>query len=493
MNTSNDKVRKILLYYIIPFIIIAGIGLYLYSINIKLLAPILTPLVAFIAFMGQQHQLRLQKQEYSLSRFTDTFFKLIEMHSMNVQDLKYQDPSDGKIYQGRTFIKKAYQDLMSYYQEEKDLPEGRPFKESMKKLDLKYSDNLHLYFKNLFQVFGWIYDYRNQLNKEQIILYVNVIRSQLSLNEMMILYMNTSYLKRNFFYKVLMYFNFFEKYNTDGFGQGITGIENKFVHDVEVFFENQEESTHEKQTLEPRLYTKETLFNAIENEEIYFRYQPIVDSSTKKIEAAEALMRWKEEINPSYLMAQFEINGLTADLLTYTLHYIARDIKKSKRPIIYSMNLSVHQVLLSDILNQVDAVCIQYKIPPERLQFEITESNKLYKQENIKEVLKELQNRGHSIGIDDFGNGYFSFKDFIELPIDFVKLDKEIVYELKEKDETKKTITHIVEMAKTQNIRVVIEGIESQEQYNTWKEINIDEMQGFYFSEAVDFKRLKKM
>lgn len=149
LKTQKEQIKSWLTNFLLPIIIVICIGGFLYYKSPDLLAPVLTPLVAFVAFLGQQHQLRLQKEDSSLNRFTGTFFQLIEIHNNNVQDLKYEDPVDGKIYQGRYFLKKAYHDLMVFYHDAVKRQEGKPFKESMEKLDQTYNDNLHLYFKNL--------------------------------------------------------------------------------------------------------------------------------------------------------------------------------------------------------------------------------------------------------------------------------------------------------------------------------------------------------
>ncbi|GAA0591101.1 hypothetical protein GCM10009001_03910 [Virgibacillus siamensis] len=135
--------------------------------------PILTVFMAvfaYKAFRSQQEQLELQKKDSQRMQIEETFFQLFGLHNNMMNGLEYTITDEKNNYTGRTFFEKAYMDLIHYYIKDDDEGEER-IKHSMEKLDDKHNNNFHLYYKNLFQLFNWIYEHRDVLTVKQTNMY----------------------------------------------------------------------------------------------------------------------------------------------------------------------------------------------------------------------------------------------------------------------------------------------------------------------------------
>ncbi|HLR68218.1 MAG TPA: EAL domain-containing protein [Virgibacillus sp.] len=443
---------------------------------------IITALFALWAFLSQKEQLKLQKEESVRQRIEGTFFQLFDLHSNMVRDLVYEAPNGFGRHGGQGFFKKAYTDLMQIYLAEEDTDEDLRLLASMQKLDKIHANNFHLYYKNLFQLFYWIYEHREQLSENQRNSYVELIRAQLSHYQMMLVYFNAKFFGRNFFYKVLDELNFLNKYNLDGHGS----VEEKFRMEVEAFQSQNSEpaATLENINTTTCAFSRDELFQALQKQEIKIHYQPIVDRDTFKVICSEALLRWnhpeKGEVKPNEFVHQMENYGLTHDVFEYLLRNVCEHIKKDKTNVVYSVNISVEQLLLSGLSESVSNICREYRVQPDRLQFEITESKELYKRKQIKQIMHSLRTKGFRVGLDDFGNGYFSFNDLVDLQIDFMKLDKSLVYKLDQEPNLESTIKKMLEIFRLQEWDVTVEGIETADQLKTWQNLGVDAMQGYY-------------
>src|SRR5690625_349396 len=175
------------------------------------------------------------------------------------------------------------------------------------------------------------------------------------------------------------------------------------------------------------------------------------------------------------------------------MHHICAHIKQFKLKIVYSINISLDQLLLTGLPERVENICKEHKVSAKQLQFEITESKELYLREEIRQIITSLREKGFRVGLDDFGSGYFSFRDLMELPVDFLKLDKQFVSGLAERSNQESVIWHIIEIAKLQGWNVTVEGIETAEQLVTWPKLEVDALQGYYISEPVPYDQLKRL
>ncbi|GAB3055946.1 EAL domain-containing protein [Virgibacillus ainsalahensis] len=516
-NKGNRK--KISWYYIMPSLIIVAVSCFIMYVMIRLIysrltdfsfdnnfgsfgdffagmttpfLTLVTALFALWAFLSQKEQLNLQKEDSIRHHIEGTFFQLFALYNNMVDGLEYEI-SNGKEYNGRGFFKKAYIDLMNIYLKEEG-PEEQRLKTSMEKLDAMHANNFHLYYKNLFQLFAWIYDNREALSKNQKRTYIDLIRAQLSHYEMMLVYFNAKFFGRNFFYKMLNDLHFFDTYNLDGYGT----ITAKFVAEAEAFNEKKDYQYDQKATNDfTTSLTRDELELALMEKQLTVEYQPIIRSFDQKVSDVEALLRWhhpkKGYIEPAIFIPQMEYYGFGDELLEYLICEVCEHMKKHRSKLVYSINLSIDQLLLSDLLPKIDMFEHQYKMNNNQIQFEITESKEIYHRPQVKYIIHELQFRGYRVGIDDFGSGYFSFMDFIGLPFDFIKMDKQFVNSLHVESINEKTVEHIIEMAMTQDKEVIIEGIETQEQFEVWERLGVHKFQGYYISKPVNGKDILKL
>jgi EAL domain-containing protein (putative c-di-GMP-specific phosphodiesterase class I) len=108
----------------------------------------------------------------------------------------------------------------------------------------------------------------------------------------------------------------------------------------------------------------------------------------------------------------------------------------------------------------------------------------------INERLNVLKEAGFTIALDDFGNGYFSFSDFIKLPIDYIKLDRNFVFSLWKNKKHKGVVLPIINMAHNLGLQVIIEGIEDQTQFVEWAQLGCDIIQGYFISKPIYFETM---
>jgi len=520
-ENASTKVKKISLFYILPSLFIIGFSSAIIYLIVQLIfqdertvgfsfednyaaignffngitTPILTlatALFALWAFLSQQEQLKLQKEESNRQRIEGTFFHLFDLHTNMVRELEYEMPYGKENYIGRAFFKKAYTDLINIYLQEDGMEDVR-LHAAMKKLDKIHANNFHLYYKNLFQLFYWIYEHREVLSEKQKDSYIALIRAQLSHYEMMLVYFNAKFFGRNFFYKMLDELTFLSKYNLDGHGS----VEEKFRAEAEAFKIQSKARNNDAVDYTPITFSRDELFQALQQNEVNLYFQPIVQSASKKIIQVEALLRWthpeKGKVRPEDFVHQVEHYGLTDELFDYLMHHICAHMKQFKLKIVYSINISLEQLLLTGLPERVENICKEHKVSPKQLQFEITESKELYLREQIKQIITSLREKGFRVGLDDFGSGYFSFRDLMELPVVFLKLDKQFVSSLTEQSHQESVIRNIIEIAKLQGWNVTAEGIETAEQLATWRNLEVDALQGYYISEPVPYDQVKKL
>jgi EAL domain-containing protein (putative c-di-GMP-specific phosphodiesterase class I)/GGDEF domain-containing protein len=234
---------------------------------------------------------------------------------------------------------------------------------------------------------------------------------------------------------------------------------------------------------------------ALKKEQLYVLYQPQYGLVPKAIVGAEALIRWNHpslgEISPVEFIGYAEEAGMLTSLFFWVFEEVCKDIASEKlRSIKYSINLSVNQLLLDSLIPEVSKILERYKVPPTQITLEITENIEIYTTKKFNEKLHSLQEMGFTIALDDFGNGYFSFSDFIKLPLDFIKLDREFVFSLLKNKQHRGVIAPIIQMAHNLGLQVIIEGIEDRAQFNEWLMLDCDIIQGFFIRKPILFEEL---
>jgi diguanylate cyclase (GGDEF)-like protein/PAS domain S-box-containing protein len=233
------------------------------------------------------------------------------------------------------------------------------------------------------------------------------------------------------------------------------------------------------------------LAKAVENHEIEAYFQPVLSLSSGEIVGFEALARWENEARtpPTVFIPLAEESGLISVIGAMMLQASCEALSAWKlispnRQLSVAVNVSARQLLDPTFTEMVRETCSRNGVDPENICLEITETA-LADEDVIFHVLHELKAVGVSIAIDDFGTGYSSLLRLHRFPVDFLKIDRSFVDELKMAERDSVVITAILGIASALNIRVIAEGIEDELQRQRLLEMGCEEGQGFLFSRAV--------
>ncbi|MGN0665496.1 MAG: EAL domain-containing protein [Huintestinicola sp.] len=223
-------------------------------------------------------------------------------------------------------------------------------------------------------------------------------------------------------------------------------------------------------------------------------YQPIYEVSSGRFRTAEALIRLnKTEIGPIYpneFIPIAEEMGLIVRLGEIVLEksccYIAELIKENIDFEAISVNFSVQQIMRNDIVEKVVDTVHKYNIPPEKLRIEITESVIIDNFSHVKRMMHELGSFGIKFYMDDFGTGYSNLSNMIELPFEYLKIDKSLVYSAEKSDKAYFILTFIAQAFIKQNVKILTEGVETEKQEKIVDTIGASYIQGFRFARPVN-------
>ncbi len=233
------------------------------------------------------------------------------------------------------------------------------------------------------------------------------------------------------------------------------------------------------------------LRKALKNDEIELYYQPIFDVKKCRIAGCEALARWSHpkfgNVSPDVFIELAEETGLIVTLGEQLLRKAMLECLKWPEEMWVAVNVSSIQFLKTDIYKTVKMVLDETGLPANKLNLEVTESAMIDSIEDITITLTQLSNLGVNISLDDFGTGFSSLSYLHTLPFDKVKIDKSFVENGIESERSLVLLQGVVDLIKRLGLRVVLEGIENQEQLDIMeKSIEVHEYQGYLF-----FKPLK--
>ena len=235
--------------------------------------------------------------------------------------------------------------------------------------------------------------------------------------------------------------------------------------------------------------------HAVERDELLAVYQPKIKLATRQISGFESLLRWRHPergmVYPTEFIPVAEETGLIIPLGEWILRTACLQLREWQDkfpmtpPLSMNVNLSVQQLVDSNIVARVQAVLDETGIPASSLKLELTESCLMTGVDQATEVLGQLQAMHVGLKLDDFGTGYSSLSYLKALHFDSLKIDRSFVSKLGEDLETHAIVETIVELAHTLHMTVVAEGIENEHQLSALDTMGCDTGQGFYFSEPV--------
>src|SRR5436190_1428107 len=234
------------------------------------------------------------------------------------------------------------------------------------------------------------------------------------------------------------------------------------------------------------------LRQAIERNELFVEYQPIVSLDTFQIAGFEALARWKHKVHGMISPGQFipvaEETGLILPIGQWILSEACRQGQQWRRlfphaePLYMSVNVSGRQFAQPDLIRQVKQVLAETGTDPKNLKLEITESVVVENVEAASELLKQLREIGVGLSIDDFGTGYSSLSSLHRFPISTLKIDASFVSRMNGNNGNTEIVRTIMSLAGNLGMDVTAEGVETLEQVTTLRSYRCQRGQGFFFS-----------
>lgn len=234
------------------------------------------------------------------------------------------------------------------------------------------------------------------------------------------------------------------------------------------------------------------LRKAIETDELTLHYQPKLDTTTLELVGVEALVRWehpsKGMIPPDRFIFIAEQSGLMPALGSSILRMAARQARRwvdEGRATRIAVNVSAVQFERPGLVPEILATLDRYKVDPNLIEIEITESMVMSDFAAAKARMDQLVAAGVVISIDDFGTGYSNLSQLSRLPFKVLKIDKSLIDGLGENVKSEAIVTAIILMAHALSHKVVAEGIETAAQHNFLKKLGCDQVQGFLFGRAM--------
>ncbi|MEO5702838.1 MAG: EAL domain-containing protein [Gammaproteobacteria bacterium] len=242
-----------------------------------------------------------------------------------------------------------------------------------------------------------------------------------------------------------------------------------------------------------RLMLEGTLRQALEHNEFFLNYQPLVDLRSGRIIGVEALIRWRHPqlgiVSPAQFIPLAEETGLIVAIGAWVLKNACTQNKAWQEagfdPINVAVNLSARQFRQKDLVESIAQILHDTRLEACYLDLELTESMVMHNAEEVISTLQELKSMGVGLSIDDFGTGYSSLSYLKRLPVGRLKIDQSFVRDITEDPDDAVIAQAVISLAHSLNLKVIAEGVETAEQLDFLRAHHCDEMQGYYFSRPV--------
>jgi diguanylate cyclase (GGDEF)-like protein/PAS domain S-box-containing protein len=237
---------------------------------------------------------------------------------------------------------------------------------------------------------------------------------------------------------------------------------------------------------------EEDLGRALERKEFAVHYQPKIDLVTGTITGAEALLRWTPKrgpVSPAEFIPVAEDCGLILPIGRWVLREACRQARvwaDAGLPVVtMAVNISAVQFRNENFLDEVFAILKDTGLDPGFLELELTESVLMKHTDSTESVLRTLRAKGVQVAVDDFGTGYSSLSYLRKFPIDALKIDQSFVRQITTVPDETIIVKAVISMGRSLKLRVVAEGVETQDQLAFLQAHQCDEAQGYYFSRPV--------
>lgn len=243
------------------------------------------------------------------------------------------------------------------------------------------------------------------------------------------------------------------------------------------------------------------LHQALKNQEFSLNYQPQFDLSTKKLIGLEVLLRWKHPVLGFISPAVFIPHAEKSDLIITIGEWVLRTACERSvawqaaglKPVRISVNLSGMQLKQHNLVDTITRILLETKLSAEFLELELTEGVLMDNAEVTISTLNELKKMGIRLSIDDFGTGYSSLSYLKRFPIDTLKIDQSFVRDITTDADDNAIASTIIAMAHNLRLKVIAEGVETQEQADELQKKGCDEVQGYFFSRPLTEENMCKL
>jgi diguanylate cyclase (GGDEF)-like protein len=241
--------------------------------------------------------------------------------------------------------------------------------------------------------------------------------------------------------------------------------------------------------LQERLALENELRGALERGEMVVYYQPIIDLQTRQITAMEALLRWQHPtrglVSPLKFIPIAEHNGLIIPIGEWVLRTACAQNRAWQLaglpPIRMSVNLSARQFEQLNLVELVKEILEKTGLETSYLELEVTESSLISDIEHSVKTLKQLRELGIWLALDDFGTGYSSLNYLKRFPVNMLKIDRSFVQDVTSNSDSAAVTDAIIALAKSLQLKITAEGVETEEQLEYLQKRGCQEGQGFYF------------
>jgi PAS domain S-box/diguanylate cyclase (GGDEF) domain len=251
-----------------------------------------------------------------------------------------------------------------------------------------------------------------------------------------------------------------------------------------------------------RLEMENRLRQALEKNEFVMQYQPQIDLNSGEISGVEALIRWNDPlkgmVSPMEFIPAAEDSGLINTIGEWVLRTVCRQNKiwqdKGYKPVNVSVNISCRQFQQQNLIKMIAGAIEDTGMDIRYLELEITETAAMKDLEYAIVTLLELKKMGIKVSLDDFGIGYSSLNYLRQLPIDTVKIDHSFIMDILAEGSTSRSIVEaIISLSHSMGLKIVAEGVETDEQLEFLKKHNCDCVQGYLLSKPLFCHDIEKV
>ncbi|WP_019626233.1 bifunctional diguanylate cyclase/phosphodiesterase [Thioalkalivibrio sp. ALJT] len=241
------------------------------------------------------------------------------------------------------------------------------------------------------------------------------------------------------------------------------------------------------------------LGQAIAKDQLVLHYQPKVALDSGRILGAEALIRWQHPTRglllPDHFIAVAEAMTLIEEIGEWVLRQVCRDLQSLRLPPEQlpriAINVSARQLRHPDLAGDFHRIISEAGIPPRCIELELTESTIVDDPEGALRVFQRLRELGMSLAVDDFGTGHASLIQLKQLPADTVKIDRSFVMDLDQGADHSRIVHAIILMARTLDLDVIAEGVETARQAEILQELDCHIAQGYLYAYPVPFPQFR--